>query len=208
MGKLDKDEINKKVDAAQKNERKEIRKEQKAAMKKSKESFWSDFKKFVTKGNVLDLAVAMVVATSFNAIVSGLVKNIITPFVTYFTSGVSITDWKYVLKPEVLDEAGKVLKAEISVNYGLWLQSILDFLIIAFSVFVFVRVFNNMRKVMNWKEERRLAAEAEKKKADEKAAADALKAKQAEIEAREAEFYANVKEQSELLKDIRELLKK
>ena len=124
-------------------------------IKKEKSTFWSDFKKFITKGNVLDMAVAVVVATAFNAIVTGLVKNIITPCVTYLTSGVSIDEWKYVLReavPAVLDEAGEVVTAEvteIAILYGVWIQTIVDFLIIAFSIFVFIRIVANMQKKMN-----------------------------------------------------------
>ena len=60
--------------------------------------FFSDFKKFITKGNVLDLAVAVVIGAAFNAITYCLVKNIITPVMTYFTSGVSINEWEVVLR--------------------------------------------------------------------------------------------------------------
>ena len=110
---------------------KEEQKKIKERLKKDSVSFWTDFKKFITKGNVLDMAVAVVVATAFNAIVNGLVKYIITPFVTNLTSEVSIDEWEYVLRPEVLDEAGEVVKSAISIQYGLWLQSIVDFIIIA-----------------------------------------------------------------------------
>ena len=154
------------------------------------------------------MAVAVVVATAFNAIVNGLVKQIITPCVTYFTSGVSIDEWEHILRPEIVDEAGKVLQTKISIQYGLWIQSIIDFIIIAFSVFVFVRIINNTRKKLNWHEEM-VKAEAEaKKKADEKAAAADAAAAAAEKAAIEAEFYANVKEQAVLLREIKDILNK
>ena len=111
------------------------------------------------------MAVAMVVATAFNAIVSGLVKQVITPCVTYFTSGVSINEWEYILREELLDEAGAVIRTKIAIRYGLWLQTIIDFIIIAFNVFLFVRIFNNMRKKLNWHEEMEKAEADAKKKA-------------------------------------------
>ena len=83
-----------------------VKKEIKKLNKRS-EGFFTDFKKFITKGNVLDLAVAVVMATAFNAIVSGLVKYIITPLITYATSGVSINEWEWVIREAVTDAAGK-----------------------------------------------------------------------------------------------------
>ena len=203
MGQADKDALNEKIAEGEMREKKKKRKELKEKMKKEKTSFFADFKKFITKGNVLDMAVAVVVATAFNAIVTGLVKNIITPFVTYLTSGVSIDEWKWVLNPEM---AGT--DAEIAVNYGLWIQSIVDFLIIAFTVFVFVRVVTNMQKKMNWREEEKKAAEAAKKKEEEAKAAAAAAEKAAALAKREEEYYQNVKVQADLLKEIKDLLEK
>ena len=208
MGELDKKAMNEKIAEGEKAERKALRKRQKELLKKEKVSFWADFKKFITKGNVLDLAVAVVISTAFNAIVNGLVKNIITPFVTYFTSGVSINEWEYILREEVLDAEGAVEVAKISIQYGLWLQTIVDFLIIALSVFAAVRLIRKAERKLNAKEIAKKEAEAAKKKADDDAkAAEAKAIADAEKAARD-EFYANVKEQSELLREIRESLKK
>ena len=208
MGQADKDALNEKIAAGQAKEKKQKRRERREKLKKEKTSFLTDFKKFITKGNVLDMAVAVVVATAFNAIVTGLVKNVITPVVTYLTSGVSINEWKWVLRPAV--EATETTEAvtAIAVAYGLWLQSIVDFLIIAFTVFVFVRVVTNMQKRMNWREEERKAAEAAKKKAADDAAAAAAAEKAAALAKREEEYYQTVKAQADLLKDIQELLEK
>lgn len=208
MGELDKKAMNEKIAEGEKAERKALRKRQKELLKKEKVSFWADFKKFITKGNVLDLAVAVVISTAFNAIVNGLVKNIITPFVTYFTSGVSINEWEYVLREEVLDAEGAVEVAKISIQYGLWLQAIVDFLIIALSVFAAVRLIRKAERRLNAKEIAKKEAEAAKKKAEDDAkAAEAKAIAEAEKAARD-EFYANIKEQSALLREIRESLKK
>ena len=212
MGELDRQALEEKIKEAEKKERKEMRKKQKEKLKKEKESFFSDFKKFITKGNVLDLAVAVVISTAFNAIVNGLVKYIITPFVTYFTSGVSIEEWEYVLRPEVLDAEGAVELAKISIQYGLWIQAIVDFLIIALSVFAAVRIIRKTERKLNEKEILKKEEEAAQKKAEEdakaaeaKAAADA---KAAEEQAIRDEFYANVREQAALLREIRDSVKK
>ena len=195
------------MDKQSRKERKEKKKELKARIKQDRVSFFSDFKKFVTKGNVLDLAVAVVIGAAFNAIVTGLVKNIITPAMSYFTSGVSIDEWEYVLREEGVDAAGEEI-AKISIQYGLWIQTIIDFLIIALSIFVIVRIIKKAERKINAKEIAAKEAEDAKKKA---ADAEKAAAEKAQLEADRAardEFYANVREQSALLREIKENLKK
>ncbi|MBQ2766181.1 MAG: large conductance mechanosensitive channel protein MscL [Clostridia bacterium] len=174
--------------------------------KTQKVTFFSDFKAFITKGNVLDMAVGVVVGTAFNAIVNGLVKNIITPVMTYFTSGVAIDDWKYVLREAVpADEAaGTAEVAEIAIAYGLWIQAIIDFFIIALCVFAAVRFIKSMERRLNAKEIAKAEAEAaEKKAADDAKAAEAQAQADAKAAAEKAaleEFYANIREIRDSLK--------
>lgn len=212
MGIEDQKALEAKIKQAQKEEKKALKKRQKELLKQEKISFFSDFKKFIMKGNVLDLAVAVVISTAFNAIVTGLVKQIITPFVEYLTDGTKIDEWKYILQEEVLDAEGAVEVAEIAVNYGVWLQTIVDFLIIAFSVFVAVRIIRKTERRLSAKEIAKQEAEAAAKKAEEDAKAAAAKAEADAIAAAEKvakdEFYANIREQSALLREIRESLKK
>lgn len=178
----------------------------------SGKSFFSDFKNFIMKGNVLDLAVAVVIGNAFNAITNGLVKNIITPVMTYFTSGVSINEWEYVLRDAVLDEAGNVLTEKVSIQYGLWLQTIIDFLIIALSIFIVLRILHNAENKLNAKKIAKEEAENAAKKAEEEAlaakAAEEAAAKAAAEKAIQDEYYANVREQSRLLREISEKLSK
>jgi len=111
--------------------------------------FFKEFKDFVNKGNVVDMAVGVVIATAFGNITKSLVADIIMPLVGTLTGGVSVSDLKYVLSPAVLDEAGAVLTPENAIRYGAFIQFIIDFLIIALAVFVFVKVLNsakNLRK--------------------------------------------------------------
>lgn len=212
MGKADKEAMEQKIAEGEKRAKREEKKRLKEKMKKERVGFFTDFKKFITKGNVLDLAVAVVISTAFNAIVNGLVKNIITPFVTYFTSGVSINEWEYVLREEVLDAEGAVEVTKISIQYGLWLQAIVDFLIIAICVFAVVRFIRNTERRLKAKELAQQEAEAAAKKAEEDAKAAAAKAeadaKAAAEKAALEEFYANSREQAKLLREIRESLRK
>ena len=105
-----------------------------------------EFKEFIAKGNVLDLAVGVVIGAAFGKIVSSLVDGIIMPLVGTLTGGVNVSDWKYVLSPAQLDAAGKETAAEVAIRYGDFLQQIVDFLIIAFVIFLVIKAYNRMRK--------------------------------------------------------------
>ena len=170
----------------------------------AKSSFWADFKKFISKGNVIDLAVGVVVGGAFGKITSSLVADIIMPLVGLAVGGLNVSEWKWVLKEAILDAEGKIATAEVAIKYGNFLQMILDFLVIAFCVFCFVRVINKIREKAS--EEEREAAAAAKAKADAEAkekadAAAAAAAAQKKIDDERAEELA-------LLREIRDSLKK
>ena len=99
-----------------------------------------EFKEFTLKGNVLDLAVAVIIGAAFGKIVTSLVNDIIMPVVSLILGGISFTDLKYVITPA----SGDV--AEVAITYGIFIQSIVDFLIIAFSIFLFVRLLSKRKK--------------------------------------------------------------
>lgn len=115
--------------------------------------FFKEFKEFINKGNVVDMAVGVVIATAFGNITKSLVADIIMPLVGMLTGGVSVSDLKYVLSPEVIDEAGTVLAPENAIRYGTFIQFIIDFLIIALAVFVFVKVLNSAKNLRKKEEE-------------------------------------------------------
>ena len=99
--------------------------------------FFADFKKFITKGNIVDLAVAVVVGTAFNKIVTSLVNDIIMPLITWLVGANSLADLSLTLR-ESVNDAGEIVK--LTWNYGNFLQTVIDFLIIAFSIFVVLRI--------------------------------------------------------------------
>ena len=105
----------------------------------------SEFKAFVARGNVVDLAVGVVIGAAFGKIVSALVDGIVMPLVGVLLGGASVSDWKYVLKPETVDAAGNKV-AEVAIAYGTLIQSAIDFLLIAFVIFLFLKAYNRMRK--------------------------------------------------------------
>ena len=103
--------------------------------------FFADFKAFISKGNIIDMAVGVVVGGAFSKIVSSLVADIINPLVGLATGKVALADMQLVLQPEVVDEVTQtVTQAEIALKYGNFLQMVIDFLIIAFSIFVVLRI--------------------------------------------------------------------
>ena len=146
--------------------------------------FFSDFKAFALKGNIIDMAVGVVIGGAFGKIVTSLVNDIITPLVSILTGKVSLTELKWVINEAVLDEAGAVVTPELALTYGNFLQNIIDFFIIAASIFIVLRVMVATQKKL----------ESLKKKEEEE--------KKEEAPAAPAETELSV------LCEIREMLKK
>lgn len=174
---------------------------------KKKSSFWKDFKAFITRGNVIDMAVGVVIGGSFGKIVTGLVNYIINPFVGIFIKSGSLDSVKTVITPAVLDEAGAVVTKESAILWGTWLQTILDFLITAFCIFIVLRI---IMRAKNKLEEKKHAED--RKKADEAAAkADADKKAASEAAAlaleKQEKLDASIMAQEKLLAEIRDLMK-
>ena len=107
--------------------------------------FVSEFKAFVARGNVVDLAVGVVIGGAFGKIVTALVDGIVMPVVAMATGGVNAADWKWVLKPAQLDAAGRQVAAEVAIRYGLVLQSAIDYVLIALVIFLFLKAYNRLR---------------------------------------------------------------
>lgn len=106
----------------------------------------SEFKEFVNKGNVVDLAVGVVIGGAFGKIVTSFVDDLLMPIIGNLLGGASFKDLKYVFTPAVVDAAGKVVTPENAFRYGGFIQTIIDFLIIAFAVFLVVKAVNKMKK--------------------------------------------------------------
>ena len=151
--------------------------------------FFAEFKEFIAKGNVLDMAIGVVIGGAFKEIVNALVNNIIMPLIGKVTGGVSVEEWKWVLEPAVVENGAEV-SPEVAVLYGGFIQTIIDFLIIAFCIFVTLKVV--------------LALQSKTKALLTKA----LLAKKEEEEAAAAEPEVPAETEMDVLKDIRELLVK
>ena len=145
--------------------------------------FFGEFKDFIAKGNVIDLAVGVIIGGAFGKIVTSLVNDIITPLISILTGKVSLTELKWVINEAVLDEAGAVVTPELALTYGNFLQNIIDFLIIAISIFVVLRIMVTAQKKL----------ESLKKKEEEE---------------KKEEPAAPAETELSVLKEIREMLKK
>jgi len=108
--------------------------------------FIQDFKEFAVKGNLIDLAIGIIIGTAFNAIVNSLVKDIIMPPFGLIFGDQDLSNYKWVLQAAETNEAGEVITPEVAMLYGNFLQVSIDFLIIALSIFVIIRVFNRLQR--------------------------------------------------------------
>ena len=105
-----------------------------------------EFKEFAVKGNMLDMAVGIVVGTAFSAIVSSLVKDIITPALGVFLGKIDFKNYRYVIQEAVLNADGTILKEAVALNYGSFIQVCIDFLIISGSIFLVIRFLNSLKR--------------------------------------------------------------
>ena len=108
--------------------------------------FVEEFKKFAFKGNVVDMAVGVIIGGAFGKIVTSLVNDVIMPIFGYLTAGMDFKELKWVLSPAVV-ENGNVVKAESALLYGSFLQNVLDFFIIAISIFFMIRLMNRLKEM-------------------------------------------------------------
>lgn len=109
------------------------------ALEKKLGSTMGEFKKFILKGNIIDMAVGVIIGGAFSKIVTSLVNDILMPALGAVTGGASFNTLKYVIHPAVLDEAGNEATAEAAILYGSFIQNIVDFLIIGFCMFFMVK---------------------------------------------------------------------
>ncbi len=109
--------------------------------------FIAEFKEFAMKGNVVDMAIGVVIGAAFGKITTSLVNDVIMPLISRITGGVDFSAWKWVLKAAEVDETGAETAAEIAVNYGSFIAVVLDFLIIAFVLFLVVKAINKLRSI-------------------------------------------------------------
>ena len=222
MGKADLEVLEAKIAAGKEKEKQRKAKEMKKILKKKKDGFFADFKKFITRGNVLDMAVGVIVGGAFTAIINGLSNNILKPIINWLLALIlgknSLSEvFTFLKRVNKLDDAGNAVLDEaglpvadlansIYIDWGAFINAIINFFLIAFTLFTIVRIINSVRKKLDAKEIAAAAAkkaeeDAKKKEADEaaaKAAAEKAAAEKAALE----QMYANIARQTELLEQL------
>ena len=116
--------------------------------------FLGEFKTFIARGNVMDMAVGVIIGGAFGKISTSLVNDVIMPLISVLTGGIDFSNWKIVLKAAVAGADGAIdASTEIAIRYGAFLATILDFLIIAFAVFLMIKPINGFHDKMKKQEE-------------------------------------------------------
>ncbi len=108
--------------------------------KNGKKGFFGEFKEFIARGNVVDMAVGVIIGGAFKAIADSLVNDVIMPLVSMLTGGVDFSAWKWVLK------AAEGEAPEVAVNFGALLSAIVSFIIVAFAIFCMVKALNRLHR--------------------------------------------------------------
>jgi large conductance mechanosensitive channel len=107
---------------------------------------WNEFKAFIMRGNVLELAVAVIVAGAFGGVVASFTNDIVLPPLGLLLGGVDFSNLAITLQGAEMGTDGAVVKEAVELRYGKFIQSIIDFLIIAFAIFMVMKAYNNMQK--------------------------------------------------------------
>lgn len=153
-------------------------------MKDKAKGFFAEFKEFISRGNVLDMAVGVIIATAFGKITTSLVNDVFMPLIGWFIGEIDLSTLNITLSPEKLAEDGTVAKEAVVIGIGTFVSAVIDFVLVALVVFIMIKAFNAAKD----------KAESLKKKEEEAAAAE--------------EPAPEPSEEVKLLTEIRDLLKK
>ena len=183
-----------------------------------------EFKKFIKRGNVVDMAVGVAVASAFTAIVNAFTKGFVSPLIALLTGESNLDDLKWIIRPEITETVGEettVIQTEVALFWGSFVQAIINFFIIALALFTVMKIVSAIQtraeklsknvKNLITDEDEKAAAAAAKAKAEAEAAAKAAAEEAAKAEARMAEEKARecarLEREEALLTEIRDLLR-
>ncbi len=117
-------------------------------MSKEKKGFFAEFREFIMRGNVLDMAIGVVIATAFGKITNALVNNIIMPIIGMLIGDIDLSKWDITISDAVMAADGVTVEKEaVVIGIGALLVTIIDFIIIAFAIFVFIKIFNKAKEI-------------------------------------------------------------
>ena len=106
---------------------------------------WQEFKKFAMKGNVMDMAIGVIIATAFGKITTSLVNDVLMPFISWLVGARDMSALNLLVRPEVLNDAGEVVQESITIGFGTLLGTVIDFVLVALVVFAIVKAANMAR---------------------------------------------------------------
>lgn len=104
-----------------------------------------EFKEFAVKGNMMDMAIGIIIGASFNKVVNVLVKNVLLPPLSLLSNGINLEDKRIILRNAVLDANGKIISDEAAIGYGMLGEAVIDFIVIGFTIFIIVKFMNKLR---------------------------------------------------------------
>ena len=107
--------------------------------------FLREFKEFAVKGNMMDMAIGIIIGAAFNKVIDVLVKKVFMPPLSLMTDGLEFQDKKYVLRDAIVNAQGETTVTEVAIEYGVLLETFLDFLIVGLTVFIVVKAMNRLR---------------------------------------------------------------
>ncbi|MGC1633613.1 MAG: large conductance mechanosensitive channel protein MscL [Gelidibacter sp.] len=110
---------------------------------------FKEFKEFAVKGNMIDMAVGIIIGASFNKVIDVLVKKVMMPPLSLMTNGLKFQDKSFVLRDKVTDASGQLIAEEIAIGYGALIEAATDFLVIGFTIFLIVKFLNRIREKAN-----------------------------------------------------------
>ena len=114
---------------------------------------FKEFKEFAVKGNMMDMAVGIIIGAAFNKVIDVLVKQVLMPPLSVLTGAYQLKDRKLVLKEKVMGESGQLISEEVAIGFGALLEALIDFFIIGFTIFVVIKFFNKiLRKAEDTKD--------------------------------------------------------
>ena len=106
---------------------------------------FKEFKEFAVKGNMLDMAIGIIIGASFNKVIDVLVKKVLMPPLSLMTDGLKFQDKRFVLREKIMDGSGQLVSDEVAIGYGSLIEAFTDFLVIGFTVFMVVKFLNRLK---------------------------------------------------------------
>ncbi|HUH27169.1 large conductance mechanosensitive channel protein MscL [Gelidibacter sp.] len=106
---------------------------------------FKEFKEFAVKGNMMDMAIGIIIGASFNKVIDVLVKKVLMPPLSLMTDGLKFQDKRFVLRDRLMDPSGELISDEVAIGYGALFEAFMDFLIIGFTVFLVVKFMNTLK---------------------------------------------------------------